>query len=299
MFSLEMDASKRVTAKQLKELLQEQQEPFSLNNYLSERRYMFKNWRSDNSSNIHHLSSAKNPKWLIKYDSRKIRKRFILARGILRSLLHKFIPTGGSPEFSKWETTSETQISQQANNVQGQVLAYEHHSSTLLNMFQTFTLPKLRSLEVDADVKPHRIIRKKKKQSYMEPELQPSPNEVCHLKSAISTLSQKSVGDPMFSAYLRKLLENSHMLKLTHVGRNKLQEMLGTVSLHKRTKRSELKRKQLLFRCIEKARDAHAESSITSEEWRNFQKLQSEIYVEMGDVILDDMVKEIIHLLLD
>ncbi|KAI4295794.1 hypothetical protein L6164_035802 [Bauhinia variegata] len=301
MFSLEMDAPKPVSAKLLKEHLQEQQEPFSLNNYFSERRYMLKKLHCDNSSNVHQLSSSKNPKWFLKYDLHKIRKRFILARGTLRSVLHKFIPTSGSSEFSKWETTSETQTSQQTESLEVQVSAYDHHNSTLLNMLQTFTLPRLRSLEVDTDIEPHCIIKKKKKQSTMKSELQePSPNEVCHFKSAISTLSQKSVGnDPVFSAYLRKLLENSHMLKLRHVGHDTLEEMIGAVSLRQRNRRIQHKRKRLLSRCLGKARDTHVASFVTSEEWKNYQKLNSEIHIEIGDAIMDDIVKEIILLFLD
>ena len=171
-----MDASKQEYAKTLNEHLQQQQEPFSLQNYIIERSYMFKNCNSDRS-NIHGLYSAKNLKWSIKYDLHKIRNRFLHATGTLRSFLYKFIPTVDNQEFSIWdeehnsdryylhEVIADTQATQQTDELfsmkrlaasdyftnsddEGKVLPYEHHSSTLMNMFQTFTLPKLRRPEV-------------------------------------------------------------------------------------------------------------------------------------------------------
>ena len=101
-----MDTSKPQSAKQLKEHLQHNQEPFSLQSYLIKRSYMFKNSSSD-SSNIQHLYSAKDLKWSIKYDLHKIRKRLLHASGILRSLLYKFIPTEDNQELSNEEHNSD------------------------------------------------------------------------------------------------------------------------------------------------------------------------------------------------
>ena len=174
---------------------------------------------------------------------------------------------------------------------------------------------------------------------------------VCDFKSQevsvtpISTLSQKSIGDPKFSAYLRKLMVNSFILKLRHAGHDKPREMkVGTVSLHRqRNKRILQKRKQILLECVEKATETrekearsllikavtepedlqdiineqiylldkqnaevtkifnlpHTESSITTGDWRNFHKLNGEVQEEIGDAIMDDIIKEIIELLID
>ncbi|KAL4314939.1 hypothetical protein AHAS_Ahas15G0135200 [Arachis hypogaea] len=75
-------------SKTLKEHLQRQQEPFSLQDYIIERSYLFNKCKSDNSSAKH-----------LKYDDiHKIRKRFLHATGILRTLLYKFIPSDWDDE---------------------------------------------------------------------------------------------------------------------------------------------------------------------------------------------------------
>jgi len=163
-----MDTSDQQSTKQLREHLQHHQEPFSLQSYLIERSYMFKNFSSSESTNIHHLYSAKNLKWSIKYDLHKIRKRLLHATGILRSLLHNFIPTEDNQEFSNWKEednsdlyyvheylTAHTQATQQTSSLK--TLAMSHHFTNNdapphkvlpANMFQTFTLPQLKRSEV-------------------------------------------------------------------------------------------------------------------------------------------------------
>ena len=145
-----MDTSKPQSAKQLKEHLQHNQEPFSLQSYLIKRSYMFKNSSSD-SSNIQHLYSAKDLKWSIKYDLHKIRKRLLHASGILRSLLYKFIPTEDNQEFSNEEhnsdlyyvheyLTAHTQATQQTgqwarpnrNKWEREVLSHTQHTHSSL-----------------------------------------------------------------------------------------------------------------------------------------------------------------------
>ncbi|TKY71225.1 hypothetical protein E2542_SST07521 [Spatholobus suberectus] len=345
-----MDTSKPQSAKQLKEHLRHHQEPFSLQSYLVERSYMFKNFSSD-SSNIHHLYSAKNLKWSIKYDLHKIRKRLLHATGILRSLLYKFIPAVDNQEFSNWdeehysdlyyglELTADTQATQQTNSLK--TLAVSGHFTN--NAFQTFTLPKLRSSEVDTGTKPYWISSKENRQQYSRGSewKEPLPNAVCNLKSPegqvtpVPTLSQKLVRD-----YVRKLLVNSNILKFRRAKKDKLQEMVETASLCRRNRRTLPKRKQLWFDYVEKDRVFHenegksvsskavsesedfqsiihehfsflekqyrevkkishllyAESSVISEEWKIFQIVNWEIYMEIGDSITDDIVREIIDL---
>lgn len=164
-----MDASKQESAIQLKQYLQHQQEPFSLEIYLSERSYMFKNSTSSTISttrNILYLNSQKNLKRSFKCDSCNVRRRLLQAKGILRSLLHcKFILSGDSHEFSNWGghhksdhkkpkygfylkkrlAASEDFI---CHDVEDKFLSFEHHGSALMSMFQTFTLPEFRKVEV-------------------------------------------------------------------------------------------------------------------------------------------------------
>ncbi|KAK7308124.1 hypothetical protein VNO77_41721 [Canavalia gladiata] len=362
-----MDTSKPQSAKQLKEHLQHHQEPFSLQSYLIERSYMFKNLSSD-SSNIHCLYSAKNLKWSIKYDLHKLRKRFLHATGILRSLLYKFIPADENHEFLSWdeefnsdlyyvhEISAETQATQPTNSpktlvvsdhftnhdVQDKVLPYESHSSTLVNMYQTFTLPKLRRPEVDTGTKPYWISSKDNEQLYSRGSewKEPLANAVCHLKcpegqvTPLPTLSQKLVRE-----CLRRLLVNSNILKFRRAKRDKLQGMVETASLCRRNRRSLLKKKQLRFDYVEKDRKFHknegkslstkavSESEdlqsimhehfsflekqykevkkithllhtescrVLSEEWKSFQIVNWEIHMDIGDSIIDDIVREII-----
>jgi len=157
-----MDASHQQSTKQLKDHLLHHQEPFSLQSYLIERSYMFNNLSSE-STNIHHLYSAKNLKWSIKYDLHKIRKRLLHAAVILRSLLS----TEDSQEFSNWDEehnsdlyyvheylTAHTQATQQASSPKTLPMSHHftnnevHHKVLPTSMIQTFTLPKLKRSEV-------------------------------------------------------------------------------------------------------------------------------------------------------
>ncbi|BAU00830.1 hypothetical protein VIGAN_10246400 [Vigna angularis var. angularis] len=274
-----MDTSGQQSTKQLKEHLQHHQEPFSLQSYLIERSYMFNNNLSYESTNIHHLSSAKNLKSSIKYDLHKIRKRLLHATGILRSLLFKFIPTEDS-QFSNWVEednndlyyvheylTAHTQPTQQTSSLKTLAMSHHftkndapHHKVLPANMFQTFTLPKLKRSEVDAGTEPYWIRSKENSQQCSRgPKWKASlPNAVCHLKSsdeqvtAVPTLSQKLVRD-----YVRKLAASSNILKLRRAKKDKLQEMVETASLCGRIRRSLAKREQLRFDRVEKDKGFH------------------------------------------
>lgn len=149
-----MDASKQEPGKQLKEYLQHKQEPFSLHDYISERSYMF---NSLNKSHYFHSANKNLKLWIL-------RKRLFQAKGILRSVLDKFnVVLAGSDETSETRNygVSLTKRSSEAsddedvhfsdyiNDVGDMFLSYEHQGSTVKDMFQTFTLPKLRRLEVN------------------------------------------------------------------------------------------------------------------------------------------------------
>ncbi|XP_057443576.1 uncharacterized protein LOC130735684 [Lotus japonicus] len=347
------DSSKPQSAKQLKELLQHQQEPFSLQDYLTERSFMFKNCNSGSSS-IHSLYSAKNLKWSIKNDVHKIRRRFLHVTEILRSLLYKFTPIVDNHEFSSCdehnsdryyvhEIAEDIRETQQVNepfslrrfnlshhfansDVVDKVFPYENDSSTLVNM--SFTLPNLRRSEVDTCTKPRWISSKENwQQCKRGSKWKDQPSAVCHLGSTefpvtpLQTLSQKLVRDPAFSTYLRKLLVNSNILTFKHARRvqqkkNQLHCVEKDRGFHKNEGRN------LSFKAVsESSKDiqniiherfsflekqykgvekithlVHAESSVISEEWTSLHIMNWEIHMEIGDSIMDDIVKEIIDL---
>ncbi|KAF7811097.1 uncharacterized protein G2W53_032073 [Senna tora] len=296
-----MEASKAVSAKQLKEHLEHQQEPFSLHNYLSERRYTSSSTSVDS-----------------KHKTRRHTSMFLHASRILRSLLYKFIPLAASDHHY----TNKNDVAE------AKVLPYQHQSPRIvMNMLHTSTLHKFRTIEVDAGSKPHWISTiEKQQQHYTDLKWrEPLPKSECAV-TAISTLSQKSARDPMFSTYLRKLLVNSNILKLRRAKKDKLHHI---ASLCRTNKRVLHKRKQILFGCVENARKfqenqgnsntgeqfwflekqyrevrrithlLHTESCAISEEWRNFQRLNGGIEMEIGDAIMDDIVKEMLDIFLD
>ncbi|XP_028767750.1 uncharacterized protein LOC114725400 [Neltuma alba] len=105
---------------------------------------------------------------------------------------------------------------------------------------------------------------------------------------------EESVGDPMFSTYLRKQFVNLDIGKTGHVRNNKPQMVSTTIC--QREKRILQTRKQLQLGCAGKAEQfhAHEEPFLTSEEWRNSNVQNWEIQMEIGDAIMDDIVKETI-----
>ncbi|XP_054785513.1 uncharacterized protein LOC129292037 [Prosopis cineraria] len=317
-------AAKSASAKQLKEHLQHQQEPFSLHNYLSERRFFIKNFSSDDIDDHHHLPSEKTLKWRITYEKHKIKERFFHASSILRSLLHKFVPFGDhhhhqNQKLSNWvginnNAASDDRFTNQ--DAEGEGFICHDYSPKLVNMFPSFTLPELRRLQMDSGAKPHWIstVEKQWEQSLA--------NSECEFKSdegaagtAIYTLSQKSE-EPFFSTHLPKLLLNPNILKFR---RPKKDKHHNVVHRRKRTQ-------QVLFGRAEKGREfqenggkrgkiwllekrcrdreaqkiAHllnAESCVVSEGWTNFHRPSRDIHFEIGDAIMDDIVNEMLHIL--
>lgn len=143
-----MDASKAECAIQLKEFLQQDQDDFSLQNYLIERSYLFNNCNLDCSS----IYSTKNLKWSMKYDLHKIRKRLVHATGVIRSTLHKFIFTvDDDAEHNRDEAFSKRfGMCNDFSDIEAEdkVYPYENRSSSIESMFQTFTLHNVRRPEV-------------------------------------------------------------------------------------------------------------------------------------------------------
>ncbi|XVE49357.1 hypothetical protein DITRI_Ditri01bG0077100 [Diplodiscus trichospermus] len=88
-----------VTVKQLKEHLQEQQEPFILNIFLSERGYLVKCLSSNGRNGCCHVSLFKNLKIRPRsYDLNK--KMVLLSTRVLKSIIYKLVSANDAQEVS-------------------------------------------------------------------------------------------------------------------------------------------------------------------------------------------------------
>ncbi|XWS54660.1 hypothetical protein CRYUN_Cryun10bG0107500 [Craigia yunnanensis] len=90
--------SKSATAKQLKEHLQEQQEPFTLNIFLSERGYLVKCFSSDGRNNCCQINLFKNLRRSRSYNLNK--KMILLTTRVVKSILYKIVSANDSQELS-------------------------------------------------------------------------------------------------------------------------------------------------------------------------------------------------------
>ncbi|KAI9128022.1 hypothetical protein K1719_001015 [Acacia pycnantha] len=309
-----MEASK--SAKQLKEHLKQQQEPFSLHDYLSERRFFLKNLSSHHITDGYHLpSSEKTLKWWITYEKHKFRKRFLNASSILRSLLYRFVPFGDDDQNHDHKVSATNCVTIDAASEDDRYTredgaAFHDYSPKLVNMFHSFTLPELRRLQVDAVATPNWISSVEKQWE------QPLANSVCEFKSdegpgtAIYTLSQKSEAEPFFSTYLPKLLLHpNNILKFRRTKRDKLHRSKKAHQVGKAREFKENKGKRRgKFWLLEKqyCREAQkitkllqAESCVVSEEWTHLQRPIRDIHFEIGDAIMDDILKEMLSILVN
>ncbi|XWS68152.1 hypothetical protein CRYUN_Cryun04dG0066800 [Craigia yunnanensis] len=92
-------ASKSVTSKQLKEHLQEQQEPFALNLYLSERGYLVKCLSTNGRNGCSQINLFKNLR--IRSRSYNLNKKMVLlSTRVVKSILYKFVSANDSKELS-------------------------------------------------------------------------------------------------------------------------------------------------------------------------------------------------------
>ncbi|KAK4284454.1 hypothetical protein QN277_001285 [Acacia crassicarpa] len=184
--------------------------------------------------------------------------------------------------------------------------SFHDYSPNLVNMFRSFTLPELRRLQVDAVATPNWMSTVEKQWE------QPLANSVCEFKSdeepgtAIYTLSQKSEAEPFFSTYLPKLLLNpNNILKFRRTKRDKLHR---SQKPHQVGKAREFKENKGKFWLLEKqyCREAQqitkllqAESCVVSEEWTHLQRPIRDIRFEIGDAIMDDILKEMLSILVN
>ncbi|KAJ4716107.1 DUF4378 domain-containing protein [Melia azedarach] len=108
---------KPVPMKKLKDHLQEQQDPFKLSSYLSERRYSMKKLSSGSENNRSSSNSMTNQKEPCSSSSRK--KTILLAPGNLKSLLYKLITPGEKQELSSCnKAVKEKLVSETINMIQ-------------------------------------------------------------------------------------------------------------------------------------------------------------------------------------
>ena len=90
--------SKSATVKQLREHLQEQQEPFTLNIFLSERGYLVKCFSSDDRNDCCQINLFKNLRRPRSYNLNK--KMILLSTRVVKSILYKFVSANDSQELS-------------------------------------------------------------------------------------------------------------------------------------------------------------------------------------------------------
>lgn len=124
-------ASMPAPAKRLKEHLQDQQEPFNLHSYLSERSYVKTSCSLD-----HSVDSAKNPTRPPSSGIHKGRNGILHAKTILASAMYKLIPTNTSREYSLCSKRN-----QGLTNV-GTTIAFEFGNSETVEV-QTLQLIKI------------------------------------------------------------------------------------------------------------------------------------------------------------
>ncbi|KAL1317061.1 uncharacterized protein LOC107643291 isoform X2 [Arachis ipaensis] len=287
---IHMDVSKT-----LKEHLQRQQEPFSLQDYIIERSYLFNKCKSDNSSAKH-----------LKYDDiHKIRKRFLHATGILRTLLYKFIPSDWDDEHHS-HSGDKKQTDDELFSLKSLTAPDYYTKSQVEDVFQTFT-----TSELHIAYEPYRISRMS------------LPNAETSLESQLPNSPPELVRDSLFSTYLRKLLLNPNILKLRPARKHKLEDAVDKRErfqlplefyLQQDQGRSlsiqadsddilSVKDQHLSFfgkqwRKVNSISDLfYTECCVTSQEWNMFQIVHSgEIQMEIGDAILYDIISETINL---
>ena len=139
-------ASSSRPAKQLKELLQEQQEPFMLTTYLSERRYTRSILNSDTRNGCSPNNSAKNLKRST-LGSELSTKRERIANGsrVLRSVLNKLVSNNECWKISTYNVSeirkdmTPDNSSPKLNIVHNHLFLKENRgSSSSTSTFQTF-----------------------------------------------------------------------------------------------------------------------------------------------------------------
>ncbi|KAE8008161.1 hypothetical protein FH972_004701 [Carpinus fangiana] len=353
--------SKPAPAKKLREHLQEQQEPFSLDNYLSERRYK-KRLSPDGRS----FSSTNDLMRSRSYELNKGRKRILYGTKILASVISKRTPTNsqelsnGNKDEDISHTIRRTQqiaetnsffsteslnayLSTESNVEKLSLHSTRHHGFTHASTSMTFKFGNLK-VETAADTTLHWIS--------MEDDIilatasqmsEATSNKVCNFETKEAPSSQSSIpckidsGDSMVSASLWESLINSSIVKKSHIGFAKLKGITWTASSqYLRNKRLSQQGKQLLFDSVKEALETHGRKGerekyaqdvahpedtkkiiykqtgdftnithkmnfdlySTLEDWSDFQQPERRIGREIGDAIMDEILKEMVDLFL-
>ncbi|KAK9988706.1 hypothetical protein SO802_028945 [Lithocarpus litseifolius] len=277
-------ASKPAPAKQLREHLQDQQEPFNMASYLSERRYM-KSLNSNNQS----VDSTKNQMRSHHFDKNKGRKRILFTTKSLASIVYKLIPTKNSEELSNCtrsnkddeisETIRKTWRIEKRNwifsikclnayrltdsNVKEHSLHSKRHPVfTHASTSVTFNIENLK-VKTAADAKFHWMSMEGDMQlsaaSLLTEAISNKGSDFITDKEAPSSNTsipnKRDAGDFMLSASLWEVLKNSPIEEKSHVGFAKKRGINWTCSQYLRNKRLLQQRKQLLLHPMKEAKE--------------------------------------------
>uniref|UniRef100_A0A5B7BJB2 DUF4378 domain-containing protein n=1 Tax=Davidia involucrata TaxID=16924 RepID=A0A5B7BJB2_DAVIN len=252
--------SKPGDVKQLVEFLKDQQEPFTLDVYLSERKYMKKNdlnSETRNGSNLH--SSAKS---LTRTCSSNMTLRLV-ANMLINGYKHRLKTAKKRRHNAETNKLSSSKCDFcTKGNVKENHPSEQNHSSPSQSSFQALKLHNLREFKAASYTKLQLGCIEDSKQLSPVSVLE-LPAEECSPidKNMSSILSRKATEDSIFSACLSELLVQSLNEKKNGVGVAELQDIRsGSNSLLLKTKRVFMQTKQLVFDCVKEATDSHGRS---------------------------------------
>ncbi|KAA8545748.1 hypothetical protein F0562_020801 [Nyssa sinensis] len=318
--------------KRLVELLQDQQEPFTLDVYISERKYM-KNSESRNGPNLH--SSTKSSTRTCSSKVERKRTRLPYGSRTLRLLVDALISYKNCRKLSDYNCQAQNgggeRVSKMAkkhqHNAEPNQLSYNSEQNHGSSSQSTLKLQHLRELKAAS--------YSKLQLGYTEDWQATQPSIMWPI------LSGKATEDSIFSAYLSELLVQSLNEKQNGLGTAELEDIRSGSSQCLKAKRVFMQTKQLVFDCVKEAVDNHGRSgrrkknnikevlgteelgkviceqiyswgkqcgdvtnitqlinldfSYTVEEWGDLSPIIRDFGIEIGDAILDDIVTEMIY----
>ncbi|XVE93534.1 hypothetical protein REPUB_Repub01dG0202800 [Reevesia pubescens] len=358
-------ASKSATAKQLKEHLQEQQEPFTLNIFLSEREYLAK-CCSNGRNGCCQINLFKNLKRPRSYNLINTKMVSLSAR-VVKSILYKLVSANDDSQgelscCSNEAQQDEFQTSNGFTEVKGLITTIG--ASPSCNVEEGFLPSKyeqpgsssatsqasnLGHVEPEKTLFTDKTCQRKctqdKQLNLMSMLNKLSSDKVHHIitrqetpSSRNCTLTENTKGNFMFATFPWKLLGKSLMERYTLIGfkegkgiiepyspqcpknqelvnqrkplfnlpeksiknndkinvRNKYNYIHWFIGVEKL---GNMIRAKPIYSCTKNSTDSSMDFSDTLEEWNYTHKLQRKVCYELGDIIMDEIVEEIIDLL--
>ncbi|XVF44956.1 hypothetical protein PTKIN_Ptkin02bG0164600 [Pterospermum kingtungense] len=334
-----------VNTKQLKEHLQEQQEPFTLNIDLSERGYLVKCLSSNGRNGCCQTNLFKNLKI--------IRPMIVLSTRVVKSILYKLASANDSQELSNCCTDKAHQDEFQTAaepygfaQVKGMVtscgasptcIVEEQSLYSKSEASQTSSLDSLERQKAITDKTCQTKCAQDKYLNLMSMLNKLSSDKVHHIitrqeipSCRNSTLTENCRGGNfIFAPFPWKLLGKSLMERYTLIGFKEGKGIIGPCSPRfQRNNHEFVNQRKPMFNLLEdnktlrnrynyiywfigveklgnliRAEKIYSykknsrDLSNTLEEWNYSQKLQRKISFELGDIIMDEIVEETIHLL--